>query len=708
MANPESKLNPLMTSPLDAIPNPGSDPQSATSVETKKPGIFSTLPIFGDRPSNQRKSSVAVAPESPEPTSQESQPNISKDKESKPPSLLLEPQLESSDFGLQIFKEDESTSVSVDIIAVHDLGETAADAWTDGVGPATGRVRGTMAEREREGSPSSHDQRAPPVKRRTGDTLAEPRGKNVELLAPTAALGDDRRRSTERSARSSSELDKRRVNWLEDLLSHDIPQSRILAFSYPEPNFGKKSGGWIRYVENVAQQLLERVGRCRSASDKDVPIVFIGYGFGGVIIQKAIELAVTRAQSQDEVVLVHSQAIYQMLFLDTPFPEPEHEDEAEQRLFPANTNVRMCDIIRQIEEREKDSEILETVWASFLKAYEEAYESPDDDIDVTWLYSQAKTRTAGEHLQLSSLVADRLNVTTKIDITMTSVSTFRHRRLAIIPDAQDYIYRAILSRMQSTLLFQGIYLQNSDLIFSILESKNLAIIRDLEGNLTPLHAAVQMRPPNEPIVTKLINQMSDDIMQRDEQGRIPLHLAIDTAWKSKSPSDETRSDFKEIISFLMRNMQRTDFDIEDDKGHSPWDILCKPGNCKCGRGNAMECAANWIWHLRDNLEPISGPALEDDVGGPTEPIAPRKESAQYVACDTTNGTVAEFYHALDSRTKKMQERINLKTPSVYRMIYDPQYGCAKILEFSRRTEDRQNFRCRWIHIPANNASDHPP
>ena len=29
----------------------------------------------------------------------------------------------------------------------------------------------------------------------------------------------------------------------------------------------------------------------------------------------------------------------------------------------------------------------------------------DDDIDVTWLYSQAKIRPAGEHLQLSSLVA---------------------------------------------------------------------------------------------------------------------------------------------------------------------------------------------------------------------------------------------------------------------------------------------------------------
>lgn len=290
---------------------------------------------------------------------------------------------------------------------------------------------------------------------------------------------------------------------------------------------------------------------------------------------------------------------------------------------------------------------------------------------------------------------------------MTSVSTFRHRRLAIIPDAQDYIYQAILSRMQSTLLFQGIYLRNSDLIFSILESKNLAIIRDLEGNLTPLHAAAQMRPPNEPIVTKLINQMPDDIMQRDEKGRIPLHLAIDAAWKTwkkRQLSDEIRSDFTEIISFLMRNMQRTDFDITDDNGDSPWDILCSPGNCECGLENPMECAANWIWDLRDTLEPISGPALEEETGGPTEPVAPNEGSIQYVACVTTNGTVAEFYHAFDSRTKKKQERINLKTPSVYRMIYDPQYGCAKILELSRRIEDSQDFRCRWIHIPANNVS----
>ncbi|KAK0643778.1 hypothetical protein B0T16DRAFT_188724 [Cercophora newfieldiana] len=707
MTDPEPKLSPPGATP-DGTPNPGSDPQPATSAETKRPGIFSTLPIFGDRPSNQRKSSVAVAPESPlaEPTSQQSQPGPTRDKGSKPPSLLPEAQFESSDFGLQVFKAEEPTPVSVDIIAVHDLGETASDAWTDGVGPATGRVRGTMAEREREASPSSHDQRPPPVKRLTGDTLADPKGKN-DLLAPTVPLVNDRQRSTERSARSSSEFDKRRVNWLQDLLSHDIPQSRILAFSYPEPNFGKKSGGWIRYVENVAQQLLNYVGRYRSdAGNRNVPIVFIGYGFGGVIIQKAIELAVTRRQSQDESVLVPAQAIYQMLFLDTPFPEPEHEDGAEERLFPPNTNVRMCDIIRQIEEREKDSEILETLWASFLNAYEKAYASPDDDIDVTWLYSQAKTKPAGEHLQLSSLVADRLNVTSKIDITMTSVSTFRHRRLAIIPDAQDYIYRAILSRMRSTLLFQGIYLRNSDLIFSILESKNLAIIRDLEGDLTPLHAAAKLRPPDEPIVTKLINQMPDDIMQRDEKGRIPLHFAIDAAWKTwteNSLSDGIRSDFKEIISFLMRNMQRTDFDIKDDYGISPWDVLtCNPGNCRCGQENPMECPAYWIWELRDNLEPISGPALEEDTGGLTEPVAPGEESAQYRACVTTNGTVAEFYHVFDEKTKRTQERINLKTPSVYRMIYDPRYGCAKILEFSRRYEESQNFRCRWIHIPANN------
>ncbi|KAK4445380.1 hypothetical protein QBC34DRAFT_164902 [Podospora aff. communis PSN243] len=570
--------------------------------------------------------------------------------EPRPPpvSALPEPLLRPPEFELQVFPADPSATASVDIIAVHDLGENAAEAWTDGVGWGTDR---------------SHE---------------------------------------------SSDWERPRpVNWVRDLLGSDLPRSRILLFSYPAPNFEKKSASWIEYVHYVAEQLLEHIRNHRATvQQQDVPIVFIGYGFGGVVIQKAIETLVTQGsqEMQGNEEDAHQRTtrklsvpggIYLALFLDTPFPEPEHEDEDVARLFPPNTNVRMCDIIQRIEEHEKDSDVLERVWAGMVDAYDK---SPDaEDIDVTWLYSQAKTKQ--HELSASDLVADKLAVSRAIDITMTSVATFKHRRLAIIPDADDYIYKTIRSRIQSTLLFQGIYLRNPDLVETILECETLTVVEDIEGKLTPLHAAAQLNPANDEIVTILLYKRKHEIMERDELGRVPLHLAIAAAWEAKPLEGLDRSDFSNVIRYLMRNMPRTDLDTRDNNGLSPWDQLCEPGECTC---ELDECAGDWIRDIRDTLEPISGP-VDEVPKRPTKPVPPERDSTQFHASLAASGTVAEFYHVVECDGMKpvVREHINLKTPNVYDMIYHPNRGCAKILQYSRVKEESQNLRCRWVHIPAN-------
>ena len=283
----------------------------------------------------------------------------------------------------------------------------------------------------------------------------------------------------------------------------------------------------------------------------------------------------------------------------------------------------------------------------------------------------------------------------------------KHRRLAIIPDPQDYIYHAISSRIQSTLLFQGIYLRNANIVFAILENKNIHVIEDIEGNLTPLHAAAQMDPPMEDIVTQLVNQRQQDIVKRDDQGRVPLHHALLTAWLSEPVDGEVRSEFANAIRYLLRNMQRTDFDIKDNDGKSPWDLLrCRDAipDCLC---DGADCAADWIRELRETLEPIGGPAIGDAVESPAKLSPPAPGSAQHDACTKTDGTVGEFYHAYNEKNE-LTEYINLKTPTIYRMIYDPNQGCARILQVSRRRQTLQEFKCRWIHIPANNVSARCP
>ena len=86
---------------------------------------------------------------------------------------------------------------------------------------------------------------------------------------------------------------------------------------------------------------------------------------------------------------IRAHDIYQILLLDTPFPD--YEDG----LFPANTNVRMCSIIEDIEDGEKDSSILNDVWEGFVKANYQALDG--EAIDVTWLHSQAKGRQTDGH-----------------------------------------------------------------------------------------------------------------------------------------------------------------------------------------------------------------------------------------------------------------------------------------------------------------------
>lgn len=408
---------------------------------------------------------------------------------------------------------------SVDIIAVHDLGETAADAWSCETTLASGllglKTRETV-ERHRDVSPDSQDQArrnelgardeisrklSKMRKRGLGDHgirasetsitlkaagpligLHDPgdKGNSSEVLNPLEGKIDAEERnehpvsptsnarpvgmepsqkdsklknsrkdakinSLEGSVRSSSDVDRlekpRTANWLFDFIPQDILQSRAFTFSYPSPEFEKKPGSWTKYVEDAAKSLLQHIKDSRQHfAQKDVPIVFIGYGFGGVIIQRALELAAKQhkpsnssGKSDDKSAEREEhdaetgeagaatqnnnegkgtampdrfplQDIYQVLFLDTPFPRAEGTDGKD--LFPANTNVRMCQILQEIETREKGSGLIEKTWADYVKGFEVAPGSgvAHRGFRTNWLYSQARTKqNDGNHSQPSKV-----------------------------------------------------------------------------------------------------------------------------------------------------------------------------------------------------------------------------------------------------------------------------------------------------------------
>ncbi|KAK1831012.1 hypothetical protein QBC39DRAFT_352673 [Podospora conica] len=652
---------------------------------------------------------------------------------------------------LQIFSQ--GTEHYVDIIAVHDLGELAKDAWT--YWPDADELAGAgVGESNKETTNRKRRNFSGNVKTRKGSTdhaithfdtavspqnpanAPMPQGKNSERSKHAGSNTNLLNLAQDETGDPRSPQDqasRKDVNWLRDLLNHDIRGSRILAFSYGQPDSDNKDFTWEGYVNKTAEGLLRHIQqvRPRTSGRRRIPVVFVGYGFGGIIIQRAVEHALRLEQSKNtkttkrventtctepagqskqttgnttsnstkkppetkEKGALVARDIYQVLFLDTPFPQDDK--------FPANMNVRMCDIIKTVENKEKDSKILDDVWEGFSEIVSKSFPercrvAPEGfnqavsqwrTMNLTWLHSQATPKQSDGRPaeQVNTKVSEIANIA--INMTSVSISTMRHRLIARISAKDDYIYQAILSRIQSTLLFQCIEMGNTDFLTAILRSNKLTILKEVPGNFTPLHAALQMDPPNEEVVAQLVDQMQSDIVERDDNGQVPLHHALYTASKTMPrPEERTledRYEFRNSIRRLMRNMQRTDFNIKDKHGKSPWDLLkCKGSapDCEC---DTNECAsgAAWIKELRDDLEPIGGPEIQDE-----EKIQPRisqvvKGTARWMACLNTDGTLAEFYWAPNAQTGKLQECINLRTPSIYRMIYDPKQGLPRFCHY---------------------------
>ncbi|KAK3389993.1 hypothetical protein B0H63DRAFT_106274 [Podospora didyma] len=672
---------------------------------------------------------------------------------------------------------------SVDIIAVYDFEETAEDAWRDDSSsgqPRGGRQRdgserdressrGSQRRRRREPSPLAAGEDGLPVALKATSQpgpSADGKAKIPSESKPNDSKSKNPRKdgkerpkiregSIRSNPRSSIEVPDRRdnnqkrpesVHWLKDILCQDINRSRILTFSYPVVE-KKPRYSLTEYVENAAKELLRKVKSARKGFIRGgVPIVFVGYGFGGIIIQKAMQLAVeevkrwkklhggndgapaettddkiagernpgAKAQvSKDETAAAPFPVndVCRLLFLDTPFPDMG--SEGDPKWFPPNLNVRMCQILQQIKSQEKGSWV-NSIWNDFATTTAERgarysmYFRP-----VSWLYSKPKGAETDRE-GMDTLNIREFMASATYDLTFSVASTTKHRRLGRIPNAQDYVYRDILTIIRSSLLFHAIETQQVELVTAL--SKALKSQPEIVDGLlrTPLHIAAQLNPPSEKIVEILASDRPDDPTAQDCDGNQPLHYAVQRAFRDNPPPDgPERAEYENVIRCLLRNMPPNNKGVKNISGKNPWSI-CLVCESEC----EFECEFydylpgadyEWIWSLRDNPEPISGPVVDPGDTEPKRPKAPHKELPQYKDIFKT-GIVAEFFHAKDASGRTV-EHITWKTTSINEMIYDHDKGCAKVLEVGRAKHyanaataiQEKDFRCRWLHIPANNV-----
>ncbi|KAH8650059.1 hypothetical protein BX600DRAFT_442145 [Xylariales sp. PMI_506] len=84
---------------------------------------------------------------------------------------------------------------------------------------------------------------------------------------------------------------KTQVNWLsnEDMLPRDVPKARIMTFGYDSVWFGDNPTR--QTIDGVARKLLEALTTKRDGDEDPQfltrPIIFIGHGFGGLVLQQA-------------------------------------------------------------------------------------------------------------------------------------------------------------------------------------------------------------------------------------------------------------------------------------------------------------------------------------------------------------------------------------------------------------------------------------
>jgi hypothetical protein len=199
---------------------------------------------------------------------------------------------------------------------------------------------------------------------------------------------NDKGRASERelrSGRQSTEIEgserRRAVNLLRDanMIPGAFPGARILSYTYP--NVSATTA--VEYLDKVAQKLLESLVKARVDQHYNtVPIIFVGYGFGGLVLQKVLLVLADAAHILEKSV-VSAQILNMaagLVVLDTPFPTLEQTDEDEKAPFPLVPNARQEHILRRLKENGNKLHI-GTLWERFDT------ERQSHQLPIVWLYT---------------------------------------------------------------------------------------------------------------------------------------------------------------------------------------------------------------------------------------------------------------------------------------------------------------------------------
>ncbi|KAK3381256.1 hypothetical protein B0H63DRAFT_475184 [Podospora didyma] len=575
----------------------------------------------------------------------------------------------------------------LDIVVVHDHDETT-DSWAY-------RDAEQVLRKEIDN-----------IKMKVKPKPADPKASNHLSVAETGLgateLESSRASSPARFATGS--------NWLSDagMLPKMLPGARVLAFSYPK--LRPKEGGQAGYFKRAAAELLSELAKARRSENAHivVPVVFIGAGFGGLVIQIAIALAAPAAAERaksttkentaepDKGVSLGLDQVADVIFLDTPFPDGSGHERL-KRFFPANSNLRMCAIVQVMEKMEAQWKGLtvEKIWNEFW----ESLGRLAPETRVTWFYQSQRPANVAS-VRLPSAALGPISQT----ITLNPIIQQRLRRLTNFPNSSDKAYTRIVTCLRNHLMFKAaIDSRLKQLQSDLMKGSDIPVNLNTtdERGRTPLHLATMAV---NPAGVNLLLGNHADTQARDPSGQTPLHHAIRIFCEGADLEAARQDQVKDVISQLLDYTRKTELHTNRDKsGLSPKDLI-HDSREPCSSFPAP-CRHAAIRELLESHQPIVRRRSEEQVEDPWRGWGPPHNELARRACTQARAILAEFYESTaGDATETGQLLADLDAPNILDLIYRKEQGPVRILSklTERHVISKGDVCCRWIHVPANN------
>ncbi|KAI1132545.1 hypothetical protein F5Y10DRAFT_230813 [Nemania abortiva] len=463
-------------------------------------------------------------------------------------------------------------------------------------------------------------------------------------------------------------------NWLTDptMLAGDLDQARILALSYPEPtqlpDYPSKKPDYNKclkeLLDDAATAILMRLKEKRTGSLSNTPLVLMGNGFGCLILQQLIALAI---KDQEFPGILDSVAT--VIFFDAPTAS-SNENARLDSTAPVFPSVVISNRATKafVESNTIDSWDL---WMNFNNTIKEK------EISTVWFYTPplATNPTAG----FPSAVGVEF-VKIKPSLTKSTHS----RPFSRFKGPSDPNYILLISRVTEGLLFKASSDKKlKDLLRQLIDLPcNLDVIDYTQR--CPLHRAAACA--NDEALGQLVSARSDLATKGDKDGLTPLHVAIIKAIED-NPTGNRRESFQVMIKKLLSALTENQCpdDLKDNTGMSAWEY-------------AWEDHHGWIRDLRGPQILLDGvrAARPETIQDLMEfvPVTADQETV----CRRSEAILTQFYITEDAS----KDFLFRQRPSVYTVIYDQRYGVQKL--FSRKFGNAKGKQatCRWIHLPANN------